>query len=30
MKPYLLSLAIGLLVGAIYALLNWQPPAPQS
>ncbi|WP_443019340.1 DUF1427 family protein [Sphingomonas sp. 22R3R2A-7] len=28
MKPYLLSLVIGLLVGAIYALLNAQPPAP--
>jgi hypothetical protein len=28
MKPYLLSLVIGPLVGAIYALLNWQPPAP--
>lgn len=28
MKPYFLSLVIGLLVGAIYALLNAQPPAP--
>jgi XapX domain-containing protein len=28
MKPYLLSLAAGLLVGAIYALLNVRSPAP--
>ncbi len=28
MKPYLLSLAIGLLVGAIYAMLNVRSPAP--
>ncbi|MBF6025410.1 XapX domain-containing protein [Lysobacter niastensis] len=28
MKPYLLSLAAGLLVGIIYALLNVRSPAP--
>ena len=28
MKPYLLSLAAGLLVGVIYALLNVRSPAP--
>jgi XapX domain-containing protein len=28
MKPYLLSLAAGALVGAIYALLNVKSPAP--
>lgn len=28
MKPYLLSLAVGILVGAIYALLNVKSPAP--
>lgn len=28
MKPYLLSLGAGLLVGAIYALLNVRSPAP--
>ncbi|MCX2861900.1 XapX domain-containing protein [Paucibacter sp. PLA-PC-4] len=28
MKPYLLSLAIGLLVGVIYALFNVRSPAP--
>ncbi len=28
MKPYLLSLAVGVLVGAIYALLNVKSPAP--
>lgn len=28
MKPYLLSLGVGLLVGAIYALLNVRSPAP--
>jgi len=28
MKPYLLSLAAGMLVGAIYALLNVKSPAP--
>lgn len=27
-KPYLISLAIGLLVGALYALLNTRSPAP--
>lgn len=28
MKPYLLSLAAGLLVGVVYALLNVRSPAP--
>jgi len=28
MKPYLLSLAVGLLVGVIYALCNVRSPAP--
>jgi XapX domain-containing protein len=28
MKPYLISLAAGLLVGAIYGLLNVRSPAP--
>jgi XapX domain-containing protein len=28
MKPYLLSLAVGLLVGVIYALLGVRSPAP--
>ena len=28
MKAYLLSLAVGLFVGAIYALLNVRSPAP--
>ncbi|HEY9063522.1 MAG TPA: XapX domain-containing protein [Burkholderiaceae bacterium] len=28
MKPYLVSLAIGLLVGVIYALFNVRSPAP--
>jgi len=28
MKPYLLALAMGLLVGVIYALLNVRSPAP--
>lgn len=28
MKPYLLSLGAGLLVGALYALLNVRSPAP--
>jgi XapX domain-containing protein len=28
MKPYLLSLGAGLLVGAIYGLLNVRSPAP--
>ena len=28
MKPYLISLAIGLLVGVIYALFNVRSPAP--
>ncbi|MFV3130649.1 DUF1427 family protein [Niveispirillum sp. KHB5.9] len=28
MKPYLLSLAVGLLVGVIYSLLNVRSPAP--
>jgi XapX domain-containing protein len=28
MRPYLISLAIGLLVGAIYGLLNHRSPAP--
>ncbi|PTQ09827.1 XapX domain-containing protein [Sphingomonas oleivorans] len=28
MKPYLLSLAAGMLVGIIYALLNVKSPAP--
>ncbi|GAC1627131.1 MAG: XapX domain-containing protein [Nevskia sp.] len=28
MKPYLLSLGIGLLVGGIYALFNVRSPAP--
>lgn len=28
MKPYLLSLAVGLLVGAIYALFGVRSPAP--
>jgi XapX domain-containing protein len=28
MKPYLVSLAIGLLVGIIYALFNVRSPAP--
>ncbi|MEL6218280.1 MAG: DUF1427 family protein [Pseudomonadota bacterium] len=27
-KPYLISLAIGLLVGGLYALLNTRSPAP--
>ena len=28
MKPYLLSLAVGILVGIIYAVLNVRSPAP--
>jgi XapX domain-containing protein len=28
MKPYLLSLGVGLLVGVIYSLLNVRSPAP--
>ena len=28
MKPYLISLAVGLLVGGIYGLLNVKSPAP--
>jgi XapX domain-containing protein len=28
MKPYLLSLAVGLIVGVIYALLGVRSPAP--
>ena len=28
MKPYLVSLAVGLLVGVIYALFNVRSPAP--
>ncbi|MFK2874664.1 XapX domain-containing protein [Dyella lipolytica] len=28
MKPYLISLAVGLLVGIIYSLLNVRSPAP--
>ena len=28
MKPYVLSLAVGLLVGVIYALFNVRSPAP--
>ncbi|CCA90763.1 DUF1427 family protein [Novosphingobium sp. PP1Y] len=28
MKPYLISLAVGLLVGLIYSLLNVRSPAP--
>ncbi|WP_266183147.1 XapX domain-containing protein [Dyella humicola] len=28
MKPYLLSLAVGLLVGVVYSLLNVRSPAP--
>ena len=28
MKPYLISLAVGVLVGIIYALLNVRSPAP--
>ncbi len=28
MKPYIVSLAIGILVGAIYALLRVRSPAP--
>ena len=28
MKPYLITLAVGLLVGVIYALLNVRSPAP--
>lgn len=28
MKPYLISLAVGLLVGVIYSLLNVRSPAP--
>jgi XapX domain-containing protein len=28
LKPYIISLAIGLLVGVIYALLNTRSPAP--
>jgi len=28
MKPYLLSLAVGLLVGVIYSLVNVRSPAP--
>lgn len=28
LKPYVISLAIGLLVGLIYALLNTRSPAP--
>lgn len=28
MKPYLLSLAVGLLVGVIYAMFNVRSPAP--
>ena len=28
MKPYLVSLAVGLLVGVIYALLSVRSPAP--
>lgn len=28
MKPYLISLAVGVLVGVIYGLLNVRSPAP--
>ncbi len=28
MKPYLISLAVGILVGVIYSLLNVRSPAP--
>ncbi len=28
MKPYLVSLAVGILVGVIYALMNVRSPAP--
>jgi XapX domain-containing protein len=28
MKPYLISLAVGLLVGVIYSMLNVRSPAP--
>lgn len=28
MKPYLVAIAIGLLVGAIYSLLGTRSPAP--
>jgi len=28
MKPYLISLAVGLLVGVVYSLLNVRSPAP--
>ena len=28
MKPYILSLAVGLLVGVVYGLLNVRSPAP--
>ena len=28
MKPYLISLAVGLLVGVLYSLLNVRSPAP--
>jgi XapX domain-containing protein len=28
MKPYLLSLAVGLLIGTIYSLLGMRSPAP--
>lgn len=28
MKPYLLSLAVGVLVGVVYAVLNVRSPAP--
>jgi len=28
MKPYVLALAVGLLIGAIYGLLNVRSPAP--
>jgi XapX domain-containing protein len=28
MKPYLVSLAVGVLVGVVYALLNVRSPAP--
>ena len=28
MKPYLVSLGVGLLVGIIYSLLNVRSPAP--
>ncbi|MEM9629043.1 MAG: DUF1427 family protein [Pseudomonadota bacterium] len=28
LKPYIISLAIGLLVGVLYALLNTRSPAP--